>query len=88
MTRPLDIIYDVIIEKFRGGTNPTRVFIKFDKNRNRHIIGAKNVLDNTDIPLRTTDTEQIEAAIEMLKWAVQNDPHPPAPEILEFLQSV
>lgn len=87
MTRPLDIIYDVVIEKFRG-TTPARVFIKFDEGRNRHIIGAKNALNNTDIPLHTTDTEQIEAAIKMLKWAVQNDPHQPAPEILKFLQSV
>lgn len=87
MTHPRDIIYNIVIEKFRGN-NPARVFIKFDENRNRHIIGIKNSLNGTDIPINSNDIKQIEAAIEMLKWAVENDPHQPPPEIRKFLQSI
>lgn len=87
MTKPIDIIYDLVIEKLRGIV-PVCVFIQFDENHDWSVKSAKSALNGMNISLHGGDIGRIEAAIEMLKWAAANDPQPPAPDMLEFLESI
>lgn len=84
---PADVIYDTVIEKFRGQLRPVRVFLKLTPS-SREIVQAQDALTGTPVPLEECDIEQVENAISMLKWAVLNDEDRPPPEVVDFLRSV
>ena len=88
MPQPSDITYDLTLEA-PNELRPIRVSIKFQHDsHDRYIITVRDAITQQTLPAETPlDTQQLEEAVQLFKWAVANDPDV-APEIAEFIKSI
>lgn len=87
---PEDEIYSLVLEY---PDHHIRIFLQFHQINNgpilRNIIGAQNAQTGEPIEgVLILNLAEVEGAIDMLKWAVTNDPCPPPEEMVKFLRSV
>ena len=88
MPNPSDIVYDLTLEA-PNGLRPIRVYIKFQhETHDRYIVTVEDAITHQTLPNETPlNTQQLEKAVQLFKWAVANDPDV-APDIAEFIKSI
>ena len=86
MTQPNEIIYDLVIENLPN--YPVRIYIKFNSNRTPKIIAAKHAITHQIVRPPQISNPRVITAVKLLKWAANNDPDRPNPDILAFLNTI